>query len=340
MPAQRILRLGLIGTGKHGSRYARHIRDDLPGVELAAVSRRDPEKLAAAAREFGARPYADFRELIAAGGIDGVVAVVPPTLHLAVVTCAARAGLPVLLEKPAAPNLQAGRALLDVLRAYPVRVMVAQTLRYNAVVRAFAAHREVIGPVHSLNFTQRFEPSPLAWLDDPAVSGGGITLHTGVHAFDLMHVLTGLEAERVTCQMGSVHTRRTEDNFAASIRLQGGAALATVSCARTAGGRNGHLELAGEKGTLSGDHVLHRAELVVGAKARPIRLGEPAATVREVLRDFALALRTGERMPVPIEEGLRAVAVADACYAAARAGAEAGVEAVAPRAIAAEDPHL
>jgi hypothetical protein len=31
-------------------------------------------------------------------------------------------------------------------------------------------------------------------------------------------------------------------------------------------------------------------------------------------------------MPVPLEEGLRAVAIADACYASARTGAVAAVE--------------
>ena len=35
------LRVGLIGVGKHGQRYARHIRDDLPEVQLVALARRD-----------------------------------------------------------------------------------------------------------------------------------------------------------------------------------------------------------------------------------------------------------------------------------------------------------
>lgn len=328
MTGREVRRIGIIGMGKHGTRYARHIRFELPDLEVVAVARRDPEKAEASAREFGARAFPDYRDLIEHGGVDAVIVVVPPMLHVDVVTCAARAGVPVLLEKPAAPNLEAGRALLAVLRSHPIPVMVAQTLRYNAVVRALDAARESVGPLHSLTFTQRFEPSPLGWLDDPAQSGGGVVLHTGVHAFDLLRFLSGMAAESVTCQAGAVRTRRTEDNFVATVRLGGGAALATVSCARIAGARSGHIELTGERGALIGDHVLHRAFKVVGTAVEALPVGESIPTVREVVRDFVAALRAGAPPPITLTDGLRAVAVADACYAAARSGQVAPVEMV------------
>src|SRR5262245_53503109 len=327
MAARAVKRIGLIGVGKHGSRYARHIRQELPDLELA-IARRDRARADAAAREFGAQAFSDYRELIERGGVDAVVAVVPPTLHLDVVSCAARVGIPVLIEKPAAPNLAIGRALRAALRAHPIPLMVAQTLRFNSVVRALAAARESIGPLRALAFTQRFEPSPLGWLDDPAQSGGGIVLHTGVHAFDLARVLSGLEADAVTCQTAAVHTHRTEDNFAASVRLGGGAALATVSCSRTAGARSGHIELTGERGTLIGDHVLHRAFRVVGTTIEPLPLGDNVPTVRETVRAFVDALRAGASPPISFSDGLRAVAIAEACYAAARTGQKTAVEAV------------
>ena len=326
MAARQVRRIGLIGVGKHGARYARHIRQDVPGVELAAIARRDAAKAATAEREFGVRAYTDYRELIERGEVDAVVAVVPPTLHLDILTCAARAGTPLLIEKPAATNLAVGRAMIAELRAHPIPLMVAHTLRYNAVVRTLQRACEQVGPLRSLTFTQRFEPPPLGWLDDPVLSGGGTVLHTGVHAFDLLRVLSGLAPESVTCQLASVHTRRTEDNFVATVRLAGGEALATVTCARTAGARNGHIELAGERGTLVGEHVLHRAVQIRGTTEEPLPLGDSVPTVREVLRDFVAALRSGEPPPIALADGLRAVAVADACYAAARSGQVAAVQ--------------
>jgi len=331
MPPRRIERIGLIGFGKHGQRYARHITGELPDLTLAAIARRSGDRLDAI-RALGAEAFTDYRAMIAAGGCDALIAVVPPTLHLDIVRAAAAAGLPLLLEKPAAPNLAAGEAMLTALHERPIPVMVAQTLRYNVAIRAMLAARPRIGPVHSLTFTQRFEPSPLDWLDDPAVSGGGMTLHTGVHAFDLCRLLSGLEVDRVSCQMQSIRTRNTEDNFAAALELGGGTALATVVCSRVAGGRNGHVEVSGEGGTLIGDHVLGTASLVIGTSVEPLPIGATMPTVREVVRDFVAALRADAPPPIPLAEGLRAIAIVDACYASRRSGSVAAVMPLAARA--------
>jgi predicted dehydrogenase len=328
-PTAAKLRLGLIGVGKHGQRYARHIREDFSdSLELVAIARRDHARAAETASALGCRHYGDYRELIAAPDVDAVIAVVPPSLHLGVVSAAARARRPLLLEKPAAVSVATGRLMLAELDAHPVPVMVAHTLRYNAVVRTLLAQRAAIGAIHSISLSQRFEPSVLPWIDDPAQAGGGITLHTGVHSFDLLRVVTGSEADRVTCQLQAVCTRQTEDGFAAGIRFAGGQILATVSGARTARGRTGHIEVAGEQGTLVGDHVLHYAYLVRGTEKQPLETGPPAATVRETLRDFATAVRAGTPVPIPLSEGLRAVALAEACYLSDRSGIAAPVEAI------------
>jgi len=63
--------------------------------------------------------------------------------------------------------------MLDVVRAAGIPLMVAQTLRYNSVVRCLLAARERLGPIHALCLSQRFEPSRLGWIDDPVVAGGG-----------------------------------------------------------------------------------------------------------------------------------------------------------------------
>ena len=255
-----------------------------------------------------------------------MIAVLPPTQHLAIVAAAAERGVPLLLEKPAAPSLRDGRKMLRLLRERPIPVMVAQTLRYNAVVRLLKARLPELGPLHAITLSQRFEPSPLTWLDDPGVSGGGMTLHTGVHLFDLIHFLTGTHAESVTCQMQSVHTGAPRT---ASSPRSGSAAtrLATVSCARTAGARNGHIDLAGERGALVGDHVLNHASLGRRHESRAAR-SAGAPTVREVIRDFVGAVRAGAPMPISLADGLRAIAVVDACYAASRSGQVTAVEAV------------
>jgi predicted dehydrogenase len=313
------LGIGLVGVGRHGRRYARHICHGLPDLRLAGLARRNFELGRQQASEFGCRAYTDYRELIAASDVDAIVAVVPPTLHPDIVAAAAAERRPLLLEKPAAANLSEGRRMLRAAGAAGIPVMVAQTLRYNCVVRRLLEERAAIGRIHALRLAQRFEPSRPSWIDDPAVAGGGITLHTGVHSFDLLRVLSGLEVERVSCEMAAVGTERTEDNFSAVARLTGGV-LGCVSGSRATASRTGPIEIAGEHGQLIADHVLGNAQVVRGNVATALSVPPASPTIPEVLRDFATALRRGTPVPIPLTEGLRAVAIVDACYQAARAG--------------------
>lgn len=312
-----MIRLGLIGTGKHGGRYARHIVQDLTDeVRLVAIARRDAEAGERQARELGCRYHADYRDLIASPEVDAVVVVVPPTLHREICAAIAAARKPALFEKPAAPTVADARAMLAQAASAGVPMMVAQTLRYNGVVRALLAAREEIGRVHSVRLSQRFEPSPLGWIDDPRVSGGGMILHTGVHSFDLLRLFAG-EVRSVSCDADHIVTRDTEDNWVAGLRLESGA-LASIAGSRATRSRSGPIEIAGAEGLLQGDHVLGTAARIVGTTVTPLPVGPPAATVREIVRDFAAALRDGREMPIPLLEGARAVAIADACYRAWR----------------------
>jgi predicted dehydrogenase len=319
------LGIALVGCGRHGTRYARHICRDLPELHLVGLARRDLERARQQAAEFGCRAYADYRDLVAAPGVDAIVVVVPPTLHADIVDVAAACRRPVLLEKPAAASVAAGQRMRRAAGAAGIPIMVAQTLRYNTVVRLLVQERARIGRLHALRFTQCFEPSRPGWIDDPAVAGGGMTLHTGVHSFDLMRLLSGLEAEQVSCEMASVCTVRTEDNFSAIVRLSGGRALGSVAGSRATASRCGASELVGEHGQLIADHIFNRAASVQGSAAAALSVPPPVPTVREVLRDFAAAVRAGGSMPIPLEEGLRAVAIAEACYQAARTGTRVAV---------------
>ena len=320
------LGIGLIGVGKHGTRYARHIVQELPNVRLVALARRRFDLARQQASEFDCRAYADYRDLMAAPGVDAVIVVVPPTLHREIIETAAALRRPVLLEKPAAISLAEGRRMLHAVRQASIPVMVAQTLRYNGVVRAVLEARERIGRLHALRISQRFEPSRPGWIDDPAVAGGGMIMHTGVHSFDLMRLLSGLEAERVSCELSCICTARTEDNFTALIRLSDGVTLASIAGSRATASRSGPIELAGEHGQLIADHLLNMAIVLRGTSATPVAVPPPVATVGAVVTDFVSALERGAPVAIPLEEGLRAVAIAEACYRAARAGRAVPVE--------------
>ena len=317
-----MLGVGLIGLGKHGSRYARHIVDDLADAALVAVCRRnrtEGEKLAAAYR---CAFYDDYHDLVANPRVDAVVVAVPPMLHPAIVEAACRAGKPLLVEKPLATNLVAARHIASLVAASGVRAMVAHTLRFNSTVQTVRANLTEVGPLHALYLSQRFEPSPLDWLDRRAESGGGIVLHTGVHSFDLLRFLTGCEVTRVWCRTVQIHTRETEDSFAMTCQLSDSSLVATIAGSRALGGRVGLFDLAGARGHLLADHVHGFVHLVRGTERLELPVPLPVPTVRETLGAFVRALREDAPFPISIDDGLRAVAIVDAAYRSAERGGE------------------
>lgn len=312
------VRYGIVGSGVHGERYARHLAaGEVPGAALGALCRRDRAKGEDQARRFGARFASRADLLFEDPSVDAVIFAVPCDLHPDLVTRALDAGKPVLVEKPLAPDAAGARTIVEAARRAGVPAMVAQTLRYNAVVRAVRDRRNDIGAIRAVTLSQRFEPSGRDWLDDPA--GGGILRNTGVHSFDLLRHLTGREAEEAACFAGSFATRRTEDGFGAVIRLAGGA-IAVVDGVRATASRNGRIELAGETGQLVGDHVHHRLAEIRRTEYRPFELPPPVPTVRECLRSFTAALRGEAPVEIPLEEGLRAVEIVEACRASCAAG--------------------
>ena len=320
--------IGLIGAGKHGQRYLNHVRADVPELRIAALSRRDTDRGGAQAREVGCTFHADWRDLVSDPAVAGVVAVVPPSLHPAIVDAVATAGKPLLIEKPLATSGADAAAVVRRIRAAGLPCLMAHTLRWNTVVLALRERLAGLGPMRALVVNQRFEPSPLEWLDRPEASGGGIVLHTGVHSFDLVRALTGAEVARVWCRTAQAVTRRTEDNFLATLELAGSDTLVAVGGSRATAGRSGLVDIACRDGQIVGDHQQHWLHTVVGLQRSPIDLGPAAPTVREAMRAFVgLALR-GEEPPVAVEDGARAVLIAEACLRSAAAGGAA--TAVAP----------
>jgi len=145
-----VLGIGLIGLGKHGSRYARHIVEDLTDADLVAVSRRNRTAGETLAAAYGCAFYDDYRDLVADPRVDAVVMAVPPMLHPAIVEAACQAGKPLLVEKPLATSLATAQHIENLVSTSGVRAMVAHTLRFNSTIQTVRAHLPEIGSLHAL----------------------------------------------------------------------------------------------------------------------------------------------------------------------------------------------
>jgi predicted dehydrogenase len=320
------LRFGLIGLGTHGRRYAAHLLREVPGARLEAVCRRNREEGSAWAAAHGVRYFQDYRALLADPAVEAVAVVTTPNLHLEIAREAARVDKHLLLEKPLSVDGPSAARLVEAVAPMRATVMVAQTLRWNSVVRTLRAHIGEIEPLHAVSLSQRMEPSSHAWQRERAVAGGGNILHTGIHLFDLLRYFTGDEVEQVSCRTQRVLNPELEDAFAAVMNLRRSGASALVESSKATRSRSARIELVGQKGQLVGDHVHGYARRIVGYEVVDLAPPPPVFTVKEALGDFVRTIQRGAEPPVTAEDGLRAVELADACYRSAEKGLPARVE--------------
>lgn len=185
-----MLRVAVIGVGSMGKNHAR-VYAELPDAQLVAVA--DPAQAAAdqVARRWGARAYLDYREMLERERLDAVSVAVPITLHEEVATAALRAGVNVLVEKPIAATLEAGRRLIDCARAQRRQLMVGHIVRFNPAMQELKKRlaQGMLGRIFQIN-CRRIGPFP------DRIQEVGVVVDLAPHDIDIMRFLTGMDPVR------------------------------------------------------------------------------------------------------------------------------------------------
>ncbi len=321
------INVGVIGAGTHGARYVRHLaQGDAPGLRPVLLCRRDEAAGRALQERFGVPWVGDAEALIDDAAVGAVVIATPPSSHFALARRALAAGKPVLLEKPMTGTLAEARELAALAGAPgAATLMVAQTLRWNPVLMRARARWPELGPVHLVRLSQRLAPTTLAWQREAAMTVGGSVLLTGVHLFDLVRWLTGREVVRVDSRQRQVLNPVVEDLFLARAELDDGC-WATFEVSKYTQSRACWLEAIGEHGQLTADYQEGSLLWRRGAEEVLEQHDAAAPTLPAALAAWRDAIAAGASPPVTVRDGLATLAVVDACYRSARAGAEVVVE--------------
>ena len=130
------LRLGLIGAGRWGRNYIKTIAT-LDGVRLAELASNNPES--AQLVPVGCTIRSDWRAILDARRIDGLIIATPPAMHARMICDAVDAGLPVLVEKPLTLNLAEALATREFVVARKGFVMVGHTHLFHPAFRKLKA---------------------------------------------------------------------------------------------------------------------------------------------------------------------------------------------------------
>ncbi|MDP7191232.1 MAG: Gfo/Idh/MocA family oxidoreductase [Alphaproteobacteria bacterium] len=141
------MRLGLIGAGRWGRVYMNTL-GDMTGVALGALASSNPQSRDLVDKNVAV--HENWRDLINAGGVEGIIVATPPATHAEIVRAALEAGLPVLVEKPLTLDVDEARALCDLAEKRDGLVMVDHIHLFSPAFRALKREAAGLGPLRRM----------------------------------------------------------------------------------------------------------------------------------------------------------------------------------------------
>ena len=219
----------MIGAG-FWSRFQLAAWKELPDVAVVAIANRSGDRARAVAEAIGVPAwYADPAEMLAGEEIDVVDVITAPDAHVAAVRLVADQGIPVICQKPLAPDLADARAAAAYCDARGVPLFVHESSRWQAPTRELA--RQIRAGRIGRPFRARLEFSTgfPVFDNQPFLRDAPrfILSDVGVHVLDVARFLFG-EATSVSTITGRVHPDiKGEDVATVLLRMGDGI---TVTC--------------------------------------------------------------------------------------------------------------
>lgn len=324
--SSRSLGIGLIGVGRHGSRYLRHLLHDVEGAHIAAVCRKRAGGELDASLPKQVPLYGDYRALIADLAVGAIVVVTHPTLCREICLEAVKAGKPILVEKPLAATAEDAEVMVRAAEQAKVMLMTAQTLRFDPTILKVREWLPRIGPLRSATMVSHIEAKSSTPASAQAFGHRGALLEIGIHLLDLVRFLSGDEVGEAQCTMEPAPQAGPEISASGRLQTKKGI-LCDLDIARTTTGRVARMEWIGRDGRINADWSSGLVTLALG-ESPPVEQVCPAQpTIQATLQAFIQAVSTGTPPPITGRDGLIAVEIAEACYrSAARQGAVLPIE--------------
>jgi predicted dehydrogenase len=236
MTGDKVLRLGLIGTGHMAAHYARSWVS-MPEVafvavsDVNAVSRRKFIDICRNAGRPQPREFDEFRSMLAAcrDELDAIYVSTPHALHAEHGIAVAESGLDLLIEKPMVTTLEEAQRLVSARDQSRSTVVIAfqgalspliADTRKRAREGEFGELVSVAGTIWE-NWSSRYEGH---WKQQLDLSGGGFMFDTGAHMMNTVCLLADADCERVSALMNN-RARSVDVVCAVAGRLATGALL-------------------------------------------------------------------------------------------------------------------
>ncbi|GLT10748.1 oxidoreductase [Sulfitobacter porphyrae] len=220
------VRLAVAGAGVIGRRHAEAIAA-VADAELACVV----EPNAAAAIGLTVPVFETIEDMIAAGGVDGVILATPNAQHEAGALACIQAALPVLVEKPIATDLHAAGAITKASEATGIPVAVGHHRRHNPLIIQAKSliDKGELGEIASVQVSTWFKkPDDYFKVEWRRQKGAGPVYLNLIHDIDLLLHLVGPVHSVQAMESNAIRRNEVEDTAVVLLRFTSGA-LGTVN---------------------------------------------------------------------------------------------------------------
>jgi myo-inositol 2-dehydrogenase/D-chiro-inositol 1-dehydrogenase len=194
------------------------------GCRIAAVASaggRSARHLAGQLDEQGHRGVRQVRVDELPAGADLLVVATPPASHAELVAQGLRGGADVLVEKPFTTTLAEADELVRLAEESGLLVRCAENLLHAPSWRAFAAHRDRMGPLQHLS-ARTLQPPPTWGHFTRPLEAGGVLFDLGPHALALVMRAAGEPVVGVTASLSSSRDDGADDDAVVGLRFASG----------------------------------------------------------------------------------------------------------------------
>lgn len=318
---QQETQIGIVGLGRAGTIHLEALQG-VADARVAAVcdAGAEPRQRAAA---LGIPAYDNLDAMLAEVRLDGVVVCTPPADHAAASTRCLEQGVHVLCEKPLALSTWDVLRMLQAGNRMQRKVLVASKFRHVPEVmraRALLAAGEVGEPVSfEISFCSPVDMSG-RWNSQQTLSGGGVIIDNGCHAFDVVTFLFGNIRRVQATRLKSLQAIPVEDSAILQV-WAGEGVVGTVDLSWSlAPPRDSYLVLHGSRGSIEvgwqGSRIKRVGQDWCEIGGAYSKLGAH----RAMNGRFVASIDNGSEPWIKASECLQAVAAVDAAYRSLESG--------------------
>ena len=315
-----MIRVGLLGTGRIGRLHAKTIASHSEST-LYAVSDIDSGSANELALHYGATVKSS-EEIISDSNIDAILIATSTDTHAGFIEKASLAGKAILCEKPVDLSLSRAKECLKKVSAANNPIMIGFNRRFDpnfAQLKKSLDDKE-IGKSELLTITS-FDPAP------PPVSyvktSGGLYRDMMIHDFDLSNfimnelpvTISAVGHSLINPEIGAVGD---VDTAVVTMIYADGKIAVIKNSRRAAYGYDQRIEILGSEGLLQAENIVENSVVksteagVLSAKPKYFFLERYMSAYKAEWDAFIKSIKENTTVPVTLEDGVAALAMAEA----------------------------